>query len=531
MKFKAKMVTPVDIFRRKKIDARPMSTRERAMLPAAERVNSIFTANVEKAQFLQRLADMLDDFLSGKKQEIILPDGTSTTVGVMQGKADFIAKARAFMAAEGMAADAGDNRITNIGARSRLSLIFDTMTRCCYGQARWESGMTPEMLYSYPAWRFVRHPGARMPRPLHVLHEGAVRLKTDFQFWAVEMNSPAIGGFLLPWPLYGFNSWMDIESVSRAECIQDGLIGPNWTPGPVDMFRFGATMPERLMNRSASVQKIKDPDLAARLRESLKKRLGVDALDKDGRLAIPARELSQRMQQQAEQGNPVDVLPVQMMLNMDMVSKVGDKINIPASGISGKVRGAVSRASRSIDTVHTDGPLPQAHIRQTSSPQVLGSFNPWEKDAPIAISSAGKHPDLTACHEIGHYVDLWGLGKGQCHLTPGMIPSEIEAEKRSKYGSEHSPDMEELMSTIMESATLVAIRARSGLYYRYLERRRECFARAYAQFIAVESRDKILIKQLNLQRQERNLTQWTIKEFKPIRDAFRNLFRKKGWMK
>lgn len=45
-----------------------MSTRERAMLPAAERVNSIFTAAVEKAQFLQRLANMLDDFLSGKSR-------------------------------------------------------------------------------------------------------------------------------------------------------------------------------------------------------------------------------------------------------------------------------------------------------------------------------------------------------------------------------------------------------------------------------------------------------------------------------
>lgn len=525
------MVTPVDIFRRKKIDARPMTTRERAMLPAAERANSIFTADMEKAHLLQRLANLLDDFLAGKRQEVILPDGTSTTVGVMQGKADFIAKARGFMAAEGMTPDARDNHITNIGARSRLSLIFDTMTRCCYGQARWESGMTPEMLHAYPAWRFVRHPGARMPRPLHVLNEGAVRLKTDFQFWAVEMNSPAIGGFLLPWPLYGFNSWMDIESVSRAECIRGGLIDPNWTPGQVDISQFGATLPERLMNRSASVQKVKDPALAARLRESIKERLGVDALDKDGRLAIPARELSKRMQQQAEQGNPVDVLPVQMTLNMDMVSKVGDKINIPASGISGKVRGAVSRAARSIDAVHTDGPLPQSYISQTSSLQLLGSFNPWVKDAPITISSAGKHPDLTACHEIGHYVDLWGLGKGQCQLTHGMLPSEIEAEKRSKYGSEHSTEMDELMSAIMESTTLATIRARSGMYYRYLERRRECFARAYAQFIAVESRDKTLIKQLNRQRQERNLNQWTIKEFRPIRNAFRNLFRKKGWMK
>lgn len=293
-----------------------MSTRERAMLPSAERVNSIFTANVEKAQFLQRLADMLDDFLAGKRQEIVLPDGTSTTVGVMQGKADFIAKARGFMAAEGMSPDARDNHITNIGARSRLALIFDTYTRSCYGQARWESGMTPGMLYAYPAWRFVRHPGARMPRPLHVLHEGAVRLKTDFQFWAVEMNSPAIGGFLLPWPLYGFNSWMDIESVSRAECIRAGLIGPNWTPGPVNLSQFGATLPERLMNRSASVQKVKDPDLAARLRESLKKRLGVDALDKDGRLAIPARELVQRMQGQAGQGSPAGISPLQMTFDL-----------------------------------------------------------------------------------------------------------------------------------------------------------------------------------------------------------------------
>lgn len=531
MDSKTKMVTPIDIFRRKKIDARPMTTRERAMLPAAELVNSIFTANMEKAHFLQRMADMLDDFLSGKREEIILEDGTSATVGVMQGKADFIAKARDFMTAEGMSPNARDNHITNIGARSRLSLIFDTYTRSCYGQARWESGMTPEMLYAYPAWRFVRHPGARMPRPLHVLNEGAVRLKTDFQFWAVEMNSPAIGGFLLPWPLYGFNSWMDIESVSRAECINAGLIGPNWKPGPVDLSQFGATLPERLMNRSASVQKVKDPELAARLRESIKKRLGMDALDKDGRLLIPARELSQRMQHQAEQGSTQNVLPAQMMLNMDMVSKVGDKINMPASGINRKVRGAVNRAARAIDAVHTDGPLPHAHISQTSSTRLLGSFDPWEPDAPINISSSGEHPDLTACHEIGHYVDLWGLGKGQCQLVPGMIPSEIEAEKRSKYGSEHSPEMDELMSAIMESATLSTIRNIPGRYYRYLESRRECFARAYAQFIAVESRDKTLIKQLNKQRQERNLKQWTIKEFKPIRNAFRNLFRKKGWMK
>ena len=375
------MVTPVDIFRRKKIDARPMTTRERAMLPAAERVNSIFTADTEKASLLQRLANMLDDFLAGKRQEIILPDGTSTMVGVMQGKADFIAKARGFMAAEGMTPDARDNHITNIGARSRLSLIFDTYTRSCYGQARWESGMTPEMLHAYPAWRFVRHPGARMPRPLHVLHEGAVRLKTDFQFWAVEMNSPAIGGFLLPWPLYGFNSWMDIESVSRAECIWAGLIGSNWNPGSVDLSQFGATLPERLMNRSASVQKIKDPALAARLRESLKKRLGADALDRDGRLAIPARELAQRMQQQAEQGSTQNVLPAQMELDLLNTERKDSAMAdlMKKSGLRPRGKATLEQIEAFMNDLKTRHPE-RDWVKEKVENGVSGEFRPMAKE-------------------------------------------------------------------------------------------------------------------------------------------------------
>lgn len=525
------MVTPLDIFRRKKIDARPMSSREREMLPAAERVNAIFTAEVERAHFLQRTADMLDDFLSGKREEIVLNDGSSTTVGVVQGKADFIKKARDFMVAEGMVPDARNNHITNIGARSRLSLIFDTLTRSCYGQARWESGMTPEMLNAFPAWRFVRHPGARSPRLLHMMNEGAVRLKTDFQFWAVEMNSPSIGGFMLPWPIYGFNSWMDIESVSRDECVRSGLIGQDWKPGTVDVSQFGVSMPERMMNRSSSVKKVKDPDLAARLRKGIKKRLGADALDQGGRIVLPAREVAKRIQQQTEQVGVKDApLPAQMALNMDPVSKVGDKIDVPQSGISKRVREAVNRASNAVDAVHTDGPLPKARIQQTSDIQALGSFDPWVSNAPIAISSAGSDPDLTTCHEIGHYIDLWGLGKGQCQFKEGMNYHDIEAEKQARYGSEHSEEMAVLMNAIMGSKTLSAIGSTKGRFYRYLERPRECFARSYAQFIAVESGDKTLIRQLNQQRQERNLTQWTISEFKPIRAAFRDLFKKKGWM-
>ena len=51
-----------------------------------------------------------------------------------------------------------------------------------------------------------------------------MRLKTDYQFWAQEMNAKSLGGFEVPWPPYGFNSYMEQEDVSRAEAERLGLL-------------------------------------------------------------------------------------------------------------------------------------------------------------------------------------------------------------------------------------------------------------------------------------------------------------------
>lgn len=64
----SEMVTPVDIFRRKKIDARPMSTRERAMLPAAERVNSILRRTLKKRSFCNASPTCLTTFYPAKSR-------------------------------------------------------------------------------------------------------------------------------------------------------------------------------------------------------------------------------------------------------------------------------------------------------------------------------------------------------------------------------------------------------------------------------------------------------------------------------
>ncbi len=300
--------TPLEIFRRKQIDATDRSSAQWSKVPAAHRTNALFSAHVEKAALLQRMQTLLDDYLAGARESVTLPDGTQTTVGKVQGKADFINQMREFMINEGMDPDAKNNKITNIGARSRLSLIFDTQVRAAYGQARWEQGMAEDMLKAYPAWRFVRNPGARVKRELHVRNEGAVRLKTDYQFWAQEMNAADIGGFTVPWPPFGFNSYMDLESVSAAECEQLGIKVPKAQSLKQDAHanqKFGSRAPERANRAKASTKSIKDPDLLAQLKAELKALVGEDAVDEKGQLKVSNAQLGKIIEQKnAAKSNP-----------------------------------------------------------------------------------------------------------------------------------------------------------------------------------------------------------------------------------
>lgn len=110
---------------------------------------------------------------------------------------------------------------------TRLRLVFRTQSELAHGYAQTCEHFSDRALRMFPAWRFVRQPGAKesQKRPDHVKHEGAVRLKTDVDFWNAR-NRPEIGGFGNPFPPFGFNSWCRVEEVSRAECERLGLIKP-----------------------------------------------------------------------------------------------------------------------------------------------------------------------------------------------------------------------------------------------------------------------------------------------------------------
>lgn len=113
----------------------------------------------------------------------------------------------------------GDSPLTP----SRLKLIYQTNVRQAYGLAQWRMGVDKWHLQHYPAWRFVRTPGAKVKRFAHTYTENWVRLKLDYYFWAKQMNARSLGGFEVPYAPFGFNSYMILEPVSRSEAIASGI--------------------------------------------------------------------------------------------------------------------------------------------------------------------------------------------------------------------------------------------------------------------------------------------------------------------
>ena len=106
---------------------------------------------------------------------------------------------------------------------ARLKLIYQTNVRQAHGLAQWRVGMDKWHLSHYPAWKFVRTPGAKVKRIVHQKNENAIRLKTDWHFWADRMNARSLGGFEVPHAPFGFNSYMVLRPVSKQDALRAGI--------------------------------------------------------------------------------------------------------------------------------------------------------------------------------------------------------------------------------------------------------------------------------------------------------------------
>ena len=235
---------------RRELDLYPsaMTSAEWAEVEPAVRNNAFFSACVEDERVLAALKKLVDEALA---------EGLSPQ--------EFVRRALVMLEAirltppeDGAEREIFEESVEILYDPERLRLILRTQEQMASGYAAFCKAFERVQLLLNPGWRFVRQPGAKTKREDHVKHEGAVRLKTDWQFWLAR-NDPSFGGFGNPYAPFGFNSWMRTFPVSREECEKLGLLKPGEKVTIPDAL-FNWNLPETLrqMGTASTVELPKD---------------------------------------------------------------------------------------------------------------------------------------------------------------------------------------------------------------------------------------------------------------------------------
>lgn len=196
---------------------------------------------------------------------------------------------------------------------------------------------------------------------------------------------------------------------------------------------------------------------------------------------------------------------------------------------------AIDYALKAIDSVHGDGKLPRIPVRpMRSTGGVQGTYASYgPASLYIEVNELGTHKELTAIHELGHFIDHQGI-------TPGTFTSlkgrEMADVLKAIDGSRAVAELR-----IVERTGITKVQEADGTevehlvpqkHFRYLLKREELWARAYAQYIATKTGDRVLLNQLDLLRAKDSLDrarQWDEDDFRPIMGAIDAMMEALGW--
>lgn len=208
-----------------------LSSAEWREVEVAIRERAFLSSRVESARLLQAMKDYLGDFMAGARME----NGGLKA----QGRAEFVADMRALAIREGLGRvdeKTGkidpvirENDLRDIRSSRRLQLIFDTQTESAHEYGFWKQGQDPDILWVYPAQRFIRIRPVMIPRFYHQAEEGTIRRKDDLEFW-LDMNRD----FNVPWGPWGFASGMGVEDVDREEAVAAGVLRADEVVRPIE---------------------------------------------------------------------------------------------------------------------------------------------------------------------------------------------------------------------------------------------------------------------------------------------------------
>ena len=388
--------------------------------------------------------------------------------GAYVDRESFIADMKAFLESQGC--KLGGGNLTDITSRQRLKLIFDMNVEEAREYSRYVRDQNVTRLNMFPAFELERKEQRVNKRDWLARWKAAGGKFYGGRMIALKTDPIwlKISRFGRPWAPFDFNSGMGQTDIPRSECVKLGLIGEKerLTPKPVD-FNQGASLP------SGNI----DGDI---LKEGQLK--GVFGKEENGEVSIRP-----------------NAKPVSDALDL----KIGDKT----------LKREVNEAIAAINTVHGDGTLPKIPVQTGRMKNAYGQltrrmYSSGRVEAEISLIKNNSHKRMTAAHEIGHFLDAFGASESNgitFASENGEMPEFVEAVRKSKR-----------FQDIKDNP--------------YMASSCECFARAYAQFVAEESKDPGMLKELEIMRLTEPTKVWDADDFKNIKAAIKAAFKKRGWL-
>jgi SPP1 gp7 family putative phage head morphogenesis protein len=177
----------------------------------------------------------------------------------------------------------------------------------------------------------------------------------------------------------------------------------------------------------------------------------------------------------------------------------------------------ITRVGTAIDAVHDDGILPVIPVDGSAGSGNNGVYvSTWDGKADhISVKATGQWPHMTAIHEIGHFLDHQALGS-----KPGKWATE------DKDGP-----LKDVLATAKASDAYAKIQSMAPRSRQaYLSKNKEIWARAYAQYVASQSTDPLIIADLKKAQSISPYLQWQDDDFQPIATEITKAFTTLKWL-
>lgn len=452
---------------------------------------------IPDADVMQRIRDRIADLPQGGDWDDI--------------KRDLVKDLSPYMVDPDAEPDEQDRQI--VAANRRAELLLRTHGFQAYAATQYRNMRTAQRYLPY--WKYITVGDDRV-RASHAALHGLI-LPADHPFWDDHYG---------PW------DWgCRCQATSQTErAYKKALANPTpeaWTLGPEAMKRLADGVLDKGDGHPVTIE---TPRLRAQ-------RQGLDPDKayswKPGDLEIPLEKLRERYDDEtwavveklfAKPQHPTSNIqqPTSKTIQTPpatpsvTIKKAGTPNGYPVSKSlaptnNAVIKDIVARVSKAIDSVHGDGALPNMPVQVLPSRDALGRFNTKR----IQIRTDGNWKHLTLVHETGHDLDYHGIGQS------------------GRYESDAGyPPLDEVLRLLKESPTVKIIESRVTYKKTYWLDKKELWARAYAQYIALRSGDPTMLAELNRVRASATQPwrQWSDSEFEVIADAIDIMFKQLGWI-